>query len=141
MEIIRMIIDKDVLKLLSSEKPQKTRKNKYNNKTITVDGVFYHSTNEYRRECELKNQQRAGIIKDLERQITFSFDVDGVHICNYILDFRYTISERDIVVHEDFKGAITDVFRIKSNLMKACYGIDVWANKKVNAHCGLEYPQ
>lgn len=131
----------DALKLLAGNKPKKKRKSKYGNKQITVDGVLYHSQGEYRRECELKVQQRAGIIKDLKRQVEFSFEIDGVHICKYVADWTYTIVKDDVFVVEDFKGHVTDVFRIKSNLMKACHGISVWANKKVNAHCGLEYPQ
>lgn len=123
------------------EKPPEKRKNKYNNKQIKVNGILYHSKNEYARECILRTQQKAGIIKDLKRQIEFSLDVDGVHICNYVADWSYTVTKGNIPVVEDFKGVITDVFRIKSNLMKACHGIEVWANKKINAHCDLQRPQ
>ena len=117
------------------------KQSKYNNKILVINGVTYHSQKEYQRECVLKNQERAGIIKDLERQVTYSLDVNCVHICDYIADWRYIIVEGNIPVVEDFKGVITDIFRLKSNLMKACHGITVWANKKVNAHCANEYPR
>lgn len=130
----------DSLKLLAGNKPKKKRKSKYGNKQITVDGVLYHSEGEYRRECELKVQQRAGIIKNLKRQVEFSFDINDVHVCKYIADWTYNICDDGTFVVEDWKGFETQEFKIKKKLMIACHGLSIWTNKKVNAHCALEYP-
>lgn len=134
-------MDIETLKKLTSEKPKKKSKSKFGNKKINVNGILYHSKGEYARECALNTQQKAGIIKDLKRQVTFSLDVNDVHVCKYVADWSYTIVKGDVRVIEDFKGVKTEGFILKSKLMKACHGIDVWANKKINAHCGLEYPQ
>lgn len=131
----------NALKLLAGEQPKKEKKSKYGNKKIKVGDIVYASKNEYRRECELKLQERAGIIKDLQRQVEFSIDVNDMHVCKYVADWTYAIVKTNARVVEDFKGVETDTFKLKSKLMKACHGIDVWANRKVNAHCGLEYPQ
>lgn len=132
-------MDKKNLKLLAVKKPKK-KKNKYGNKRIKVGGISYDSKGEYARECSLKIQEKAGIIKNLKRQVTFSLDVNDVHICRYIADWSYTIVKTNIDVVEDFKGVETDVFKLKASLMKACHGIDVWANKQINAHCLEQYP-
>lgn len=44
------------------------RKNKLNNRSITIDGITFQSTREGNRYCELKLMQKAGIISDLELQ-------------------------------------------------------------------------
>ena len=126
---------------MAVEAPEKPKKgNKYGAKKVTVGGITYDSKNEYNRECELKVQQKAGIIKDLKRQVTFSLDVNDEHVCNYKADWTYTIVDGGIEVVEDFKGFVTEVFRLKRRLMKACHGIDVWTNKSVKAHCAIDYP-
>jgi len=133
-------MNRDALKLLANNKPKKNKKNKYGAKKITVDGVTYDSQGEYRRECELRLQEKAKIITNLKRQVRFSFNVNDVHVCDYIADWTYTIIKSNTAVVEDFKGVESDTFKIKKKLMKACHGIDVWVNKNVNAHCEIEYP-
>ena len=134
-------MNRDALKLLAGQKQAKKKKgNKYGNKKVTVSGVTYDSKGEYQRECALKIQEKSGIIKNLKRQVRFSFIHNNVKICDYIADWAYTIVETGTPVIEDWKGFETDMFKLKSKMMKAFYGIDVWANKNVNAHCAIEYP-
>lgn len=44
---------------------------KYHSKKITVNGITYDSKKEYRRHQELLLLEKAGLIKDLERQVKF----------------------------------------------------------------------
>ena len=44
---------------------------KYHSKKITVDGITYDSKKEYRRHQELLLLEKAGLIKDLQRQVKF----------------------------------------------------------------------
>ena len=104
------------LKLLASgAKPKKKKGNKYGAKKVTADGITYDSQGEYRRECELKLQEKAGIISSLKRQVRFSFDVNNVHVCNYIADWTYTIVKTNTGVVEDFKGSNPIPLKSKRN--------------------------
>jgi len=127
------------LKNLAKPISRKKKKNKYGNKRITVNGIHYPSEGEYKRECQLKIQQKAGVIKDLKRQVTFKLEVNGDLICRYVADWTYIIVETEVFAVEDYKGIVTPMFKLKKKLMKACHGIDIWVNKNINAHCLLNY--
>jgi hypothetical protein len=58
-----------------------TGKQKYRNKITEIDGIKFHSQKEARRWQELKMLIKANKISDLERQVKFSLDVNGAHIC------------------------------------------------------------
>lgn len=101
---------------------------KFGNRPLRCrQGVMHQSTLEARRCDELHLMQQGGLIRDLEAhpQPRWSLDVNGVHVCHYLGDFRYFDNERGEVVVEDTKGIQTDVFRMKAKLMLACHGIDV----------------
>lgn len=105
------------------------RKKKYGNiRTKTKDGWF-DSQGELHRWYFLKDLQKNGHIFKLERQISFSLDVNGQHICRYVADFTYTLPDGTAVV-DDFKGMVTETFRLKKKLMKAIHGIDIKVTKK-----------
>jgi hypothetical protein len=67
--------------------------------------------------------EQAGTIADLERQIRYVFEVNGVRVCAYIADFRYRF--KGSVVVEDCKGFRTPEYKLKRKLMMACHGIDI----------------
>jgi hypothetical protein len=90
-----------------------------------VNGVVFASKKEASRYMELLLLQRAGEIKELELQVKFSIDINGVHICNYFADFRYKPRRGDAVI-EDVKGMRTPVYNLKKKLMLACHGITIW---------------
>lgn len=96
---------------------------KYRNVRTTVDGIAFASRREANRYAELKMEQQAGEITDLRRQIPFSLDVNGIHICDYEADFVYTREHKQIV--EDAKGKRLELFRLKKALMLAIHGIVV----------------
>lgn len=90
-------------------------------------GVMHQSTGEARRCDELHLMQKGGLIRDLEAhpQVRYDLTVNGVHVCNYLADFRYFDIERGETVVEDFKGYQTEVSKLKLKLMEACHGISV----------------
>lgn len=98
--------------------------NKYRNVKTEIDGIVFDSKKEAARYQELRMLERAGIIKELRCQPKFPLQVNGVSICTYIADFHYLDqSGREVV--EDVKGMKTALYRLKSKLMIACYGLRV----------------
>lgn len=101
--------------------PQRT--NKYRNVQTEVDGITFSSKREANRWCQLQLMQRAKYITDLERQVRYPLDVNGVPICHYVCDFRYRRNGELVV--EDAKGIRTDAYILKAKLMKAVHNITV----------------
>lgn len=110
--------------------------NKYNNKKCTVNGIVFDSRKEARRYQELLLLQRAGVIKNLQRQVKYvlipaqyeSYErygkngqrlKDGRKLiereCAYIADFVYEEDGKTVV--EDTKGFKTKDFIIKRKLL------------------------
>lgn len=99
------------------------RKNKYNNKPTIVDGIWFASKFEAQRWSELRLLETMGKIENLRRQVTFKLKVNDVVVTSYRADFVY--DERDKQVVEDAKGFVTEVYKVKRQLMLACYGIEI----------------
>ena len=72
---------------------------------------------------DLRLMEKAKDIQDLKRQVRYSLDVNGVHICFYVADFTYL--ERGALVVNDSKGYRTKDFILKSKLMLACHQIKI----------------
>jgi len=94
---------------------------KYRAKPKTIDGIYFASTKEANRYKELKLLTRAGIIHGLRTQVSFTLEINKVHICRYVADFVYFENGEKVV--EDVKGFITPSYRLKKKLMKAIHGI------------------
>lgn len=106
------------------------RRSKYRNVRVSTKDGKFDSKGEMCRWLFLKAMLKDGKIVDLERQVAFSIDVNGQHICDYVADYTYTVTETGQHVVEDFKGAIiTPEFRLKKKLMLAVHGIDVRITK------------
>lgn len=97
---------------------------KHRNIPCSYDGRRFASQGEGGRYLLLKSLETLGDIKDLRCQVTYSLDVNGVHICKYRADFVY-IDHRGLEVVEDFKGQRLAEYRIKARLMLACHGITI----------------
>ena len=106
---------------------------KYHNKrSIGADGFVYASRREHRRYAELRLMEKAGLIKDLQRQVKYSLipsqrDADGKlieHGVDYVADFAYIDAAGNLIV-EDAKGAKTQAYIIKRKLMLHVYGIRI----------------
>lgn len=105
---------------------------KYHNRKITRDGETFDSVKEYRRWCELKLLERAGVITDLKRQVKFelipSQKVDGKVVeraVNYVADFVYLSMVTGRTTVEDTKGFKTKDYIIKRKLMLWVHGIRI----------------
>ncbi len=100
------------------------RRNKYGAVRTEVDGIKFHSKKEAARYLELKELQVSSAISDLRLQVPYKIIVNGALICRYIADFVYLQEGKEVV--EDVKGRLTDVYKLKKKLMKACLGIDIY---------------
>ena len=103
---------------------------KYRNHKITVNGIVYDSKKEARRHAELLLMERAGAIKNLERQVKYvlipSQKIDGKVVereLAYKADFRYTQNGKTVV--EDVKGFKTPEYKIKRKLMLYIHGVRI----------------
>jgi hypothetical protein len=89
--------------------------------------IMHQSTLEARRCDELHLMQQGGLIQDLEAhpQPVFRLEINGVHICKYLADFRYVDAETGETVGEDVKGWRTETYNLKRRMMKAIHNIVV----------------
>lgn len=109
--------------------------NKYHNQHVrTSDGIVHDSQWEATRWTELKLLERAGKIKNLNRQVKFVLIPKQVEYvgkkvkvvereCSYIADFVYQENGQTIV--EDTKGLRTKDYIIKRKLMLYMHGIKI----------------
>jgi hypothetical protein len=109
--------------------------NKYYNRHVrTSDGIVHDSQREANRWIELKLLERAGQIKNLNRQVKFVLIPKQVEYigkkvkvlereCSYIADFIYQEGGQTVV--EDTKGVRTKDYIIKRKLMLYIHGIKI----------------
>lgn len=102
-----------------------SRRSKFGAQKTTVDGIEFDSKAEARRYGELRLLERAGKIKNLERQVRYDLEVNGERIGFYKADFRYWDCARNEQIVEDVKGVRTPVFVIKAKLMKALHRVTI----------------
>lgn len=113
-------------------------RSKYGNRKVNRDGMVFDSLHEARRWNELKMLEKAGEIKDLQRQVKFELLPKQYskteftkakkprmieREVSYIADFVYYESDRMVV--EDAKGYRTDDYIIKRKLMLYIHGIEI----------------
>ena len=103
---------------------------KYRNKKVEVDGIKYDSIKESARHQELKLLEKAGEIKNLQRQVKYVLipaQKNGKktveQACTYIADFVYTENGQTVV--EDTKGFKTREYIIKRKLMLYIHNIQI----------------
>lgn len=105
------------------------KQNKYHNKKIMVDDIKFDSKKEARRYNELKLLEKAGIIKNLQRQVkfelqpSFKYNNKTIRAINYIADFVYKKNGELIV--EDVKGIRTDVYKLKKKMLLYIFNIEI----------------
>lgn len=112
------------------EKPKKAPK--YHNEKVIVDGVVYDSKKEAKTAEELEYLEKAGKIKNLERQKRFilqeAFRINGHKIREiaYVADFVYEEDGKQVVL--DVKSPITrknPVYKLKKKMMLYVHGIEI----------------
>lgn len=117
-------------KILGVTNTTRRRPNKYKSKITYIDNHRFHSQKEARRYVELKLEQDAGNITDLELQPRYELrawpqhvEMGPVKLCTYVADFRY-VRDGNLII-EDVKGMRTAMYILKKKLMKANYNIEV----------------
>jgi hypothetical protein len=116
---------------------------KYGNKKVTVNGIVFDSKKEAKRYQELLLLEKAGVIKDLQRQVKYVLipaQYEGDYIgprggyhkgkmlereCAYVADFVYFDMRIPTYVVEDTKGVKTKDYIIKRKLMLWRHGIRI----------------
>ena len=100
-------------------------------KRTVVEGIKFDSKREAKRFSELRQLQRAGIIRDLKLQVPFPLHgKDGPILTptgrqmRYKADFQYFDVRLNCMVTEDAKGWATDVSKMKLAIM-AAQGVEV----------------
>ena len=104
--------------------------NKYHNKKVIYNGIKFDSKKERDKYIELKQLEKAGIIKELELQPKFLL-LDTIHYKSktypktyYKADFKYFDNEKGKYIVEDVKSPITakdKVYRLKIKMLLAKY--------------------
>jgi hypothetical protein len=94
-------------------------KSKYGN--VRTNG--FASKKEAARYQELKLLEKAGEIGKVVCQRRYPLRVNGQLICTYVADFVY--DDGRTVIVEDCKGVRTSIYKLKTKLMKAIYGITI----------------
>ena len=128
-----------------------TKRSKYHNDTVEVDGIRYDSRGEYQRHCFLKLMERAGEITNLRYHVKYelipAIIIDDVVYLKtktkaikrtiqtaryYEADFVYTVNKTGEEVVEDFKGHETDLFKFQAALFFWKYGKHIRIVKQIN---------
>ena len=103
------------------------RRNKYNARRVTIDGITFASKKEAARYQELKLLEAAGKITDLRAHPRYELKVNDILIGYYTPDSYYWELYCGNVV-EEVKGGNatkTEAYRLRVKLFKALYpGID-----------------
>ena len=114
--------------------------NKYNARKCSLGDQVFDSQMERARYKELCLMERAGAIKNLQRQVRYELipaqyskkykTKKGQPKCMeksvaYVADFVYWDKDLGKLVVEDVKGVRTEAYRIKRKLMLWVHGIEI----------------
>lgn len=96
------------------------KQNKFGARKQEHNGRWYHSKKEAAYAAELDLRKKAGDVIEWKPQVKVSLDVNGYHICNYIVDFEVTLSDgkKELV---EVKGFETPEWTLKRKLFEALY--------------------
>ena len=103
-----------------------TKRSKYGNQKTVINGIVFDSKKESERYLELAMLQKAGVIKNLERQKRFEIvpKTKDERAVFYQADFVYQEVESGKLICEDVKSDATrkdKVYIIKRKLFKYLY--------------------
>lgn len=90
----------------------------------TYNGVVYHSKSEAKHAFELDRQKAAGMIYAWEPQVALPIRLNGIHICNVVVDFRVKAALECEWRYVEVKGFETEIYKLKRKLLLAMYGRD-----------------
>ena len=119
-----------MMERIHGKKAAKKPKNKYNAKKTDYRGNSYDSKKEahYAMSLDMAMKVQApGAPLKWERQVRMPVELNGKHICYYILDFKVTYKDR--VEHVDVKGMKSGpayaMFRLKKKLIEAYHEVEI----------------
>lgn len=96
-------------------------KNKYGNKKTVFGDRLYGSKLEASYAKQLETAKKGNAIADYIPQFRLRLDVNGYHICDYIVDFLVTNNDGSQELWE-IKGFETMLWQYKWRLTEALYG-------------------
>ena len=96
------------------------RKQKYNNKPVTIDGIRFDSIKEGKRYNYLKSLEKTGQVLSFVRQKAFKLPGNIKYFC----DFEVCWANGETTV-EDVKGFKTQVYKIKKKIVEEIYNIKI----------------
>lgn len=94
--------------------------NKYHATAVYIGGRRFASRLEGERYLMLLDAERRGLITGLRCQVRFRL---APCEATYVADFVYTKGGAEII--EDTKGVLTDVFKLKADMMKNLLGKEI----------------
>ena len=101
-------------------KIQFAKRNKYGSARTLYKGHYYQSLLEANYARDLDFRKKAKEIREIIPQFKISIDINNQHITNYFMDFKVTLTDGTIEMHE-VKGMETDLWRIKWRLAIALH--------------------
>jgi len=117
-----------------------TARQKYNAKPTVIDGIHFASKKEAARYGLLKMLQSGGVIRNLELQPKFTFEVNGRPVlirsegypngrrASFRADFAYVDIASGETIVEDVKGGkatLTEASQLRRALVEAQFGVVV----------------
>ena len=112
------------MKLEEYKRIYKNKGNKFHAKTTRYKDRNYHSRLEAGYAMELDWMLKAGVIKEWIPQWKIDLRFDGVHICNYFIDFKVIYPDDSFKYHE-VKGFETEVWKLKWRMSIAMLGAEM----------------
>lgn len=94
--------------------------NKYHAHSTQYEGQTYHSKLEAAYAQELDLRVKAKDIKGWDRQVRLDLKVNGMHICNYYIDF-IAYNNDGSKEYIEVKGFETEVWRMKWKILEATF--------------------
>lgn len=91
----------------------------------TGEIIVFASLHEMKNHIALYEQEQQGLISNLKRQVWYDLKIGGFLITRYRSDHEYFDHTLGKKIVADSKGKRTELFIVKSRLMKLIYGIDV----------------
>ena len=93
---------------------------KFGNTRASFNGKTYHSALERNDAMWLHTLEQEGRISDLREQVRYRVVVNGAHVCDSIVDFRFHVVGSDKTwTWFETKGFPTDVWKLKKKLIEA----------------------
>lgn len=101
------------------------RKNKFNAKKTWVDGQLCDSKKEAKHYAQLLILEKANEIVGLKLHPRYPILINGVKICNVVLDFEFIDLTTNKKRHIDVKGVYTSESKLRHKLLEATHNIKV----------------